>query len=105
MIPLVDSPSRRTGREAINTEPDCLDDPGAFVAKHERKRSRYALVANVDIGLAEASRDHPDQHLVIAWLAKFEQLVNQRVTGPVRDSRSNARHKIPIITKLAFSFI
>jgi hypothetical protein len=25
-----------TGREAINTGTDCLDDPGAFVAKHER---------------------------------------------------------------------
>jgi hypothetical protein len=57
---------------------DTLDNARTFVAEHDGQRHRIMLVAHVDVGLAEAGSNDPDQNFFVARLIKFERFESER---------------------------
>ena len=52
-----------SGRQAVDVFADGLDDPGAFVPEHHRRRPRPFPADDVQVAAADADRRHPHKHL------------------------------------------
>ena len=80
------------GLEPDHPGADLLDDPGALVPAHDRVADRDVAGAQVVIGVAQARRHEPDQHL--ALLGRVElQLDDLPVLAHVPEHRCPGLHR------------
>ena len=63
---------RLADREPVDARPERLDDARAFVAEHDRSGPLPLPVAHVEVGMADAGRQHPHAHLAGARLGELE---------------------------------
>ena len=66
-------PTRSPGATR-DSRADALDGARALVAEDRRERHRVPLVADDEVGVADAGRRDADEHLVRAKLAQLELL-------------------------------
>jgi peptidoglycan/xylan/chitin deacetylase (PgdA/CDA1 family) len=95
--------ARRDGRDA---RPDALDDARARVAQHGRQRHRVPLVADDEVGVADARGGHADQHLAGPRLLELHRLDGERRSLGLRDGGlyPHARQAIGMARRLALTF-
>jgi len=77
--------------DAFHSCADLLDDTRPLMAEDQGQRHRIILVANVDVGLAEAGRDNSYEHLVLAGLSRSS---SRKTNGPDLVSTTAARIRI-----------
>src|SRR5207245_6934152 len=69
---------------------DLLDDPGAFVAEHHRPATpAERALCEMEIGVADARRRDPYEHLVVARRIELDLLDAHRPPRLVQHNRLN----------------
>ena len=61
-------------REPLDSRPERLDHPRPFVAKDGGKRVAPIAVGLTDVGVTDARRMEPYEHLAWAWVAELDRL-------------------------------
>ena len=76
-------------RDAAHAPPDRFDDAGSFVPEHRRAACLGRAVDRVLIGVADAARLDPDEHLARPRFGKLELLHGHRPAGRFEDGRAD----------------
>jgi hypothetical protein len=75
---------------------DRLHDPGAFVAEHGRRVARrIGARRRVEVGVADAAGDEPDEHLARARLGQVELLHLERLAEPLQHGCAHLHARDP----------
>ena len=73
---------------------DPLDDPRALVAEHGRRvAGRVDARGRVQVGVADAAGDEPDQHLAGTWVSQLDLLDDERL-AELLEHRSTHLHRL-----------
>ena len=74
------------GRDERDAVADALDDPRALVAEHARcVAARIGAGGRVEVGVADAAGDEPNQHLAGLRLGELELLHDERLPELLED--------------------
>jgi hypothetical protein len=79
--------------DAFHSCTDLLDYTRPLMAEDQGQRHRIVLVANVDVGLAEAGRDNSYEHLVLAGFIQIK-LPEDEWSGLSFDNRGSNSHRV-----------
>ncbi|AGI23155.1 hypothetical protein H681_06375 [Pseudomonas sp. ATCC 13867] len=66
-----------TDLDALDPRADLLDDPRPLVTEHHWQGNGIVLVADMDIGLADADSTDPDEHFVRTGLVQLKIAKNE----------------------------
>jgi hypothetical protein len=66
------------GIEPDHSGADLLDDAGPLVAEHDRQLGRVDALDDMEVGVADAARRHPYEHLALLRGIEFQLLEDQR---------------------------
>ncbi len=90
------------GATSVTSVADRLDDARALVAEHRRRvAGRVGAGGRVEVGVADAAGDEPDQHLARAGLGEVELLHDERLPELLEDRGSHlhlGRHQRAILS-------
>ena len=78
-------------RDVRDVGPDLLDDARALVTDYGRHRAGVDPLRGVQVGVANAARDHADQDLAGARGVELELLHDERLPELVEDGGSHGR--------------
>ena len=74
------SPRGLPARASVTPSPTALDDAGALVAEHRRRvAGRVGAGGRVEVGVADAAGDEPDEHLARLRLGEVDLLDDERL--------------------------
>ena len=88
------------GAERRDAGPDRLDDPGALVPEHARRvAARVGSGRRVEIGVADAAGDDPDERLARLRLLQLDVLDDERLPELLEDcgpdvQRCESTHRV-----------
>jgi hypothetical protein len=89
-----------TGREVCDALAHTLDDPRALVPEYRRRvAGRVGTGCGVEIRVADAARDEPDEHLARLGLGEVELLNLQGCPELLEDRRANSHRAILSLTR------
>jgi hypothetical protein len=77
------------GRDVGHSRPDLLHDAGAFVPEHDRESGRVDALRDVEVGVADAARGHPNEHLAGPWRVELDLLDDERRAELVENRRAH----------------
>ena len=72
-------------RDRVDRRPGPLDDAGAFVPEHHRRRPLPLALHLVEVGAADADRGHAHDDVVRAGLVQLELDDLERLAGPLKE--------------------
>jgi hypothetical protein len=64
---------------------NALDDPGCLMTENRRKRRGQLAVSARNVGVADADRDNPNEHVCVLEIREFDIFDAERAVRAVRD--------------------